>query len=89
MNDDLDKPSHRRISRRRMLQVSAAATAAGVDTTKIAAMNADITAQTATLAAAVLQGTPVPPAPGPGVATVTAGAATAMANKAVADAKRK
>jgi|SRR5580704_7976603 hypothetical protein len=68
--------------------ITASATAAGVDAATIAKINADIVAQTATLAAAVVVGTPVPPT-SPTAPVITPPVATSMAQKAVADAKRK
>ena len=55
--------------------------AAGTDPAKLAALQADITAKTTTLAAAVLAGTPTP---APAAAPVTAAAATTAATAAVA-----
>jgi cell division septum initiation protein DivIVA len=61
--------------------IPALISAAGVDPTKLAALQADITAKTATLAAAVVVGTPVAPA---GAPVVTPAAATTAATAAVA-----
>jgi hypothetical protein len=55
--------------------------AAGVDPAKLTALQADITSRTATLAAAVLVGTPTP---APAAPPVTAPAAAAAATAAVA-----
>ena len=55
--------------------------AAGTDPAKLAALQADITAKTTTLAAAVLAGTPTPV---PAAPPVTAAAATTAATAAVA-----
>lgn len=57
--------------------------AAGTDPAKLAALQADITAKTAVLAAAVVTGTPTPaPTPTP---PVTPAAASSLAQKAVSD----